>query len=224
MNKICVVFVLAFCSFQIAFCQSEFKEAKTFFDNNIIISQNLESLLVKQYAEFALSIVAPEVWEYSSLSDMAETFTLKVLYAQSGQGNFSIGYFQMKPTFAESIENSIKANTTLKNKYRELIIYEDTAQAERAERIQRLASLKYQTIYLAAFFELASSKIKNWTSNNKNNYQRLRNLATLYNGGLNLSESTALELQKKKQFPSIGLNKRNYSDLVVDFYGYYFER
>lgn len=198
--------------------------ARDFFIKNPKIEETLNSYLTKNESLQAMAIVAPEIDEYSNLSDKVETYSLMYMYSQFGRGNFSIGYFQMKPTFAESIENSIKVNATLKDKYKELIIYEDTAQAERAERIQRLASLKYQTIYLAAFFELGSSKIKNWTSNNKNNYQRLRNLATLYNGGLNLSETTVLELQKKKQFPSMGLNKHNYSDLVVDFFRYYFER
>ena len=114
-----------------------------------------------------MAIVAPEVCLYSSLSDKAETYTLKVLYAQTGKGNFSIGYFQMKPLFAEQIETIISSQNILKSKYFELIIDEDTAQATRAERVARLSSLKYQVLYLAAFYEIASLKVANWKSTKK---------------------------------------------------------
>ena len=199
---------------------SECERVSEFFDSHKFIETTLKEKIGEQGSRNAVSIVAPEVWLYSSLSDKAETYTLKVLYAQTGKGDFSIGYFQMKPSFAEQIENIIKSNDSFKKKYSELIIVEDAPQSIRAERITRLSSLKFQSLYLAAFYEIAKNKTSQWLSNKKGKPQFLKNIATLYNGGLNISESKALHLQEKKQFPSMATDKYNYSDLVVEFYQY----
>lgn len=213
-----IVSILLFSSF-IATHSSECHKVIDFFDTHKSIEQILQTKLGDKN-KYALAIVAPEVCWYSALWDKGETYALKVLYVQNGKGDFSIGYFQMKPSFAEQIENFIKNDNTLKKNYSELLISEDIPQAIRAERISRLSSLKYQTLYLAAFYEIASNKVSGWKSNNKNQYQLLKNIATLYNGGLSISESMALQLQNKTQFPSMATQKYNYSDLVVEFYQY----
>ena len=197
---------------------SECLKVCDFFDSHKPIEQTLQNKLGHKRTNYALAIVAPEVCCYSVLSDKVETYTLKVLYAQTGEGDFSIGYFQMKPSFAEQIETIIKNNDSLKKKYSELIILEDTPHAIRAERVSRLSSLKYQTIYLAAFYEIASSRVVNWASSKESIEQRIKNIATLYNGGLNLSEDAVIDLQSKKQFPTIASEKYNYSNLVIYFY------
>src|SRR5664280_591993 len=53
-----------------------------------------------------LAIIFPELIRYSSIRDIIETAALKSLYIQYGKNNedFSIGQFQMKPSFAEDIE------------------------------------------------------------------------------------------------------------------------
>ena len=211
-----VLFLTGFIASHLSDCD----KVRDFYTTHKTIECCLSDKLGQHDARNAMAIVAPEICLYSSLSDKAETYALKVLYAQTGKGNFSIGYFQMKPSFAEQIETSIINDKLLMKKYSELIIIEETAQATRAERITRLSSLKYQTLYLAAFYEIASNKVRGWMSNNKNQYQLLKNIATLYNGGLSISESMALQLQNKTQFPSMTTQKYNYSDLVVEFYQY----
>lgn len=203
---------------------SECDKVRDFFDSHKFIETTLNDKIGRKGCLNAMAIVAPEVGWYSSIADKAETYTLKVLYAQTGKGDFSIGYFQMKPSFAEQIENIIKITESLKKKYSELIILEDVPQAIRAERVSRLSSLKYQTLYLAAFYEIAESKISKWASNKEGHPQFLKNMATIYNGGLNISESKALLLQAKKQFPSMATDKYNYSDLVIEFYQYLTQR
>lgn len=208
----------------IATHSSECHKVSDFFDTHKSIEQTLQTKLGNEKKSYALAIVAPEVCWYSALQDKGETYTLKVLYAQTGKGDFSIGYFQMKPSFAEQIENNIKSNNSLKQRYSELFILEDTPQAIRAERVSRLSSLKYQTLYLAAFYEIAENKISKWSSNKEGQIQFLKNMATIYNGGLNISELKAMQLQGKKQFPSMTTDKYNYSDLVVEFYKYLTKR
>lgn len=221
MNTIATILLLT--SF-VASHSSECDKVRDFFDSHNFIETTLNDKIGRRGCHNAIAIVAPEVCWYSFISDKAETYTLKVLYAQTGNGDFSIGYFQMKPSFAEQIENIIKSNNELKQKYSELFIIEDTQQAIRAERVNRLSSLKYQTLYLAAFYEIAESKISKWSSNKEGHPQFLKNMATIYNGGLNISESKALLLQAKKQFPSMATDKYNYSDLVIEFYQYLTQR
>lgn len=165
---------------------SECDKVREFFDSNKFIQTTLNDKIGRHGCYSAISIVAPEVCWYSSISDKAETYALKVLYAQTGKGDFSIGYFQMKPSFAEQIENIIKSNNELKKNYSELIILDDTSQAIRAERVSRLSSLKYQTLYLAAFYEISKNRISKWSSNKEGQIRFLKNMATLYNGGLNI--------------------------------------
>lgn len=195
MNLIAPILLLTGCF--ITTHLSECNKGSDFFDRHKSIEQTLQTKLGDKKKNYALAIVAPEVCWYSALQDKGETYTLKVLYAQTGKGDFSLGYFQMKPSFAEQIENTIQNDNSLIKKYSELIITEDTPQAIRAERVSRLSSLKYQTLYLAAFYEVAENIICKWSSNKEGQIQFLKNMATLYNGGFNISESKALQLQEK---------------------------
>jgi hypothetical protein len=67
---------------------------------------------VKLKPEFVFSIVAPEISQYSSVYNEVELYSLKVMYTQFGKdySDFSVGYFQMKPSFVESLENYISQN------------------------------------------------------------------------------------------------------------------
>ena len=57
-------------------------------------------------AELAEAVVFPELVLYSALQDCIETTAVKGLYLQGGTrgADFSIGRFQMKPSFAEALE------------------------------------------------------------------------------------------------------------------------
>jgi hypothetical protein len=86
------------------------------------------SKLCAQDVVFMQSLVFPEVMRYNSLKDDIETESLRTLYVQFGQeyANFSIGIFQMKPTFAVQVET--KAKQLLPDSiYKELQLpYEET--------------------------------------------------------------------------------------------------
>jgi len=53
-----------------------------------------------------LSIVFPELIRFNAIQDKIETFALQSLYVKYGKdyANFSVGPFQVKPSFAESLE------------------------------------------------------------------------------------------------------------------------
>ena len=56
--------------------------------------------------ELAVAVVFPELVRYSALMDFMETTAVKALYQQKGVkgADFSIGRFQMKPSFVEDLE------------------------------------------------------------------------------------------------------------------------
>ena len=75
----------------------------------------MEPLLAKSHISYpvAISIIFPEIVRYSALRDKVEITLLKTLYVNLGEdyADFSVGQFQMKPSFAEAIR--IKADSVL---------------------------------------------------------------------------------------------------------------
>lgn len=108
--------------------------------------------------EFTLSIIFPELIRYSSISDYIEIKALEVLYVQYGKdySDFSIGLFQMKPSFAEKIESDILL-FNLEDKFPRLSSLRpatiDSIQT-RKERIFRLKDEYFQLLYLEAFIRI----------------------------------------------------------------------
>jgi len=169
-------------------------------------------------AEFLFAIVAPEFTQFSYLSNKIETYSLKVLYVQGGKAysDFSIGFFQMKPSFIERLENYIMTDTTLKNKYKKFLFEKPDERQARVERIERLNSLEWQIEYLALFCSIVNHKFSNTTFVNEE--EKLRFYASAYNCGLHKSESEIERIGQKALFPHFSRQKFKYSDITVWFY------
>ena len=67
----------------------------------------------------AIAVVFPEIVRYSAIRDKIEITLLKALYINLGEdyADFSIGQFQMKPSFAEALH---KKAPMLKGRLRKL--------------------------------------------------------------------------------------------------------
>jgi hypothetical protein len=135
--------------------------------------------------EFTLSIIFPELIRYSSISDYIEIKALEVLYVQYGKdySDFSIGLFQMKPSFAEKIEYDIM-QYDLDDKFLQLSSLEpdpsDSIQTRKA-RIFRLKDENFQLLYLEAFILIMDHlypDLANWVLEDK-----LIFYSTAYNAG-----------------------------------------
>ena len=169
-------------------------------------------------APFMFSIVAPEVSQFVKLSNTIETYSLKVLYVQYGKGyaDFSIGHFQMKPSFIEGIENYIANNKELKIKYESYLFHDSKSKNARIERIDRLNSISWQIKYLSVFCDLIHHKFN--TIQFVSNSEKVRFFASAYNSGFHKSENELKSMQKTKCFPRFGIEKYNYSDIANWFY------
>lgn len=182
----------------------EVKETISFL--SIKVETRLSNVLTKDESIMAMSIVAPEISQFSSIRDEVETGVLKVMYVQKGWGNFSIGPFQMKPSFAEALEreNSDLFNQPKKNGRR-----------DRADRVKRLSSLEGQIEYLLLFIKTVRKKTANLSF--VNNEEKLLYWAMLYNAGLYLSHKNLNYYLSRKQFPRYS-EQFNYAQICLEFY------
>jgi hypothetical protein len=150
---------------------------------------------------FMQSIVFPEVMRYSSLKDGIETESLRTLYVQFGEeyANFSIGIFQMKPTFAQQLETKVLALLP-DSIYKELqLAYENTNEEDiRMQRVERLQDDNWQLIYLTAFILICKEQYKSKIF--VSDVEKLQYYATIYNAGFNKPDEYILKKIKEANF------------------------
>lgn len=197
----------------------DWKKAQAFEKDN---RSWMEPLLVKNHISYplAIAIVFPELVRYSALRDKMEITLLKALYVNLGEdyANFSIGQFQMKPSFAEMIRDQTpvvlgrKSGITFKNRSDF-----DDIKDFRKSIVTDLEDSKSQFNYLLAFLKLCDKKYK---TNRKDDVAGLKFLATAYNYGVDKS-AIQIESMIDKKFLNIKLLKtENYSYADVSLFWY----
>lgn len=152
---------------------------------------------------FTLSIAAPEVIRFHRLSDLMEVQALRLLYADLGSDkvDFSVGLFQMKPSFIEELEKRLKEDLVLSRSFEGLIEYAANSPAEiRASRIDRILDPCQSQQYLKAFVGLMQKEHQGFLSCATDEAQ-VRFLATAYNLGFGYSTKAILDYQKQQNFP-----------------------
>lgn len=140
-------------------------------------------------ADQLTAIVFPELIRYSTFQNFFETKALEYVYVQQGSAvaDFSIGYFQMKPSFVEALEAVLMEQEVLKQQFEKLLIPPSYHLSEqRAMRLERLQNLSWQLDYLCCFYILTKQKFKT-TLTSLNAQQQLKFLATAYNRGFHKS-------------------------------------
>ena len=187
----------------------QFFEKKKWMDE-VIFSQGLNPKEVK-------AIVFPELIRYSALQDKLETFALESLYVRYGKAyaNFSIGEFQIKPSFAEKIEIDF---LNLLGDSEIGVRSKDTIQntTNRAARVKRLKDKKAMLNYLLMFFKVMEKKYPIWnTTENK-----IKFFACAYNANYQKPDKEIFSLISKKFFTTglISPTKYCYPDISL----YYF--
>jgi hypothetical protein len=171
---------------------------------------------VRQKGAFVYAIVAPEISQYSNVLNFFEAQSLKVLYIQGGKayGNFSIGPFQMKPSFVESLEAQIQKYSDLKKKYAHILIDKPDEKEARKTRLMHLDELGWQFKYLKVFLALMAKKKYGFS----NEYSKLKFYATSYNAGFLKPKKSVESEYQKARFPSFSSPKFNYAAIAIAFY------
>jgi hypothetical protein len=191
--------------------------------------KNIDLELDKSEKVQILSIAFPEIIRYDSYSDYLETSSNRILYVNEGKNasDFSTGYFQIKPSFLEDLENYIANNESLKQ-YNWIIIQNKKEIEARKERINRLENFRWQLRYLKVFWHVAEYKYQNIDF--KTIQDKIRFFATAYNYGFTKPEKEITKYQSAKKFsPGEKHNavKFAFSDFSIDFintYSYFFDQ
>jgi hypothetical protein len=166
-----------------------------------------------------LAIVSPEIIRWSAFKDFFETSALELLYVNKGKtyANFSIGHFQMKPSFVEQLETYVSQHESL-NTLSYIVIVNKSVVETRRERINRLTQFAWQLRYAHVFWAVATDKFENRIFNNQES--KVRFFAAAYNYGFMRLEKDVEEKQFQKSFP-FGVNYKGeqvaYTDLSLEF-------
>lgn len=154
--------------------------------------------------------------------NLLETSALELLYVNYGKdiANFSIGYFQMKPSFIEEMEVYIINSEKLKYKFSHITNYKATKNKEiRKLRIKRIKSLKWQLRYLDCFYSIVSERFTN--KKFKKTTKKISFYSSAYYHNFLASESDIHLWEKQAIFP-YGLQNSNkqysYTNIAVYFY------
>lgn len=193
---------------------NHYQLAEDFITSNTWIADTLKSNGIDPCT--GLAIIFPELIRYSSIRDKFETAALKSLYIQYGKdyADFSIGQFQMKPSFAEEIEKEYI-------KWKGLTVNgTDTTSCttSRKERIKRLDSTEGQVRYLCMFIKLMERNLQQLSVLKKNEEVSL--MAAAYNFGFRTDIIILKEVSHKRFFYTgiiASETKFNYSDIAVEF-------
>lgn len=196
---------------------SKYTDAVTFLYHNHWIWDTLKTQKVDP--AFAIAIVFPEIIRYSAIKDKIEKGGLFSLYIYYGEkyANFSVGEFQMKPSFARQLEEDLPRLPKREAKQYRTLNTTDNRDA-RKERVKRLDDLQWQVRYLALFIRIMDKRYKNkqWLSK----AEKLRFYATAYNYGYTKPYEDIYGVINKKNFhlgwTSMG-ERYCYADIAVSY-------
>jgi hypothetical protein len=173
---------------------------------------------------FAFAVIFPELIRYSIIMDRIETRSLEVLYVQYGTqyANFSIGHFQMKPSFAESVEKDmVKYRNQAQDPWPAEFVFSDTNDVtDRKSRLFRLQSMRGQLYYLQAFMRVVNHLYPDWDSLSPD--IRVQYYAAAYHGGYQRGKD-AIEAMARKKYFYTGLQSSGTKYSYADISLYYFQ-
>lgn len=172
-------------------------------------------------SRLAEAIVFPELIRYSIWQDEIEKAAVNGLYVIGGKekANFSIGRFQMKPSFAEEIEAEWN-RSKLAQEYGFAFDLHPTAEARRS-RVRRLSDEEGQCRYLAIFIRL--QQLRHPQLSKLSPQQQVRYLATVYNRSYTASWDDILQMQTERHFHTDMVKTRStrlycYADIALSYW------
>lgn len=199
----------------------KYADAERFLRQNDWIAGALR--LPPDETRIALAVVFPELIRFSALEDAIQVRGLKVLYVQYGRAymNFSVGRFQMKPSFAEHLESDYQRLFSAGEKAALGIpAFErgDTSEL-REKRVLRLDDLIWQVRYLRLFMLVMEKRYGQVAFADVE--ERLRFYATAFNAGYASGEPALRRMMNERRFHTALLFPRttyNYADVALFFF------
>lgn len=189
------------------------------------ISQNrswMEPVLEENHIPFrvAIAVIFPEIVRYSALRDRMEITLLKTLYVNLGDeyANFSIGHFQIKPTFASLIREEAPRDLGRKSDIRfpRASDFDDISNY-RKSIIADLEDPKIEFNYVIAFLLICDKKYK---TGRMSETERIKFLATAYNYGIDKSAEQIRNMIPGRYFSTKIFKSVTYSYSDISIYWY----
>jgi hypothetical protein len=182
----------------------------------------MEPILARNHISYplAIAVIFPELIRYSALRDAMEITLLKALYINLGEGyaNFSIGQFQMKPSFAEMVRE--QAHSVMRHgsgiSFKRKSDYEGLTYYRKAIVLD-LEDSRTEFNYLVVFFKICE---KNFSTNFIDDDGGVKFLATAYNYGINKSAAEIERMEDKKFFNTKLFRTENYCYADISLYWY----
>jgi hypothetical protein len=171
----------------------------------------------------AMAVVFPELLRGSGLREAAERAALRELYVRRGRegADFSTGPFQMKPSFAESLEAEFLKPGALPEGLARRFAYAAGLEGPelRRARLERLDSLAWETAYLCGFTRLLEGR---FGLGSLPPAERVRFLAAAYNAGFSRSRESIVASEDWAFFPPPTADflapRLRYADIAVAFF------
>ena len=206
-----------FCTIYPEACKSYYNtlyDNKDLFNKIITIDYNLDKNSV-------LSIVAPEISFYNLFIGKMEIIASEIFYVQLGfdYADFSVGIFQMKPSFIEEMERSLDSFPELEKYKNQIEITNPDITKKRSIRLDRLKQVEWQLKYLCIYYIYMEKKHQN--KKFISTLDKIKFYATAYNCGFNKSDSVIEEFYNLKFFPSGKLGYKHhfqYGNISTYFY------
>lgn len=201
------------------FFGDKYEDGLKFYKKNLV-KINKVILQEKGNHEIVMSIVFPELIRYSMWRDMIETSANELLYVNQGlpAGQFSIGRFQIKPSFVEKLENSIKNDPLFSKDLKYIYTYNSNNSREmRSERLNRLKDIDWQLKYVTSFCKVVESRFK---IQQLSTTEKIAFLSSAFNHSFHCDSLEIVKWKKIKTFP-YGIkydNPFSYSDVALYFY------
>lgn len=171
--------------------------------------------------EVAEAVVFPELVRYSALRDKMEITLLKALYINLGQdyANFSVGQFQVKPSFAEKIREFAEESPgrKLRNLFK-MDFEKNNIRSYRSSLIADLEDPVSEWNYILAFLLISG---KRFDLTGRDVSSKITFLATAYNYGFYRSEAEIDKMISRKFYNTKLLrgDDYSYSDIALFRYG-----
>lgn len=169
--------------------------------NKLRLNFDLCTSVCNVESTFLQSIVFPEIMRYNSLKDDVETESLRTLYVQLGEeyADFSIGIFQMKPSFAKQVEAKSKQLLSTAIQQELKLSYEtNDLETIRKQRVERLQDEDWQLIYLTAFVCICQQLYAKHSFSSA--IEKLQWYATVYNAGFDKSSVYISQKMEQSNF------------------------
>ncbi|HLN20962.1 MAG TPA: hypothetical protein VK213_07720 [Bacteroidales bacterium] len=160
--------------------------------------------------ETVIAIIFPELVRYSALRDRMETTLLKALYINLGEeyANFSIGRFQVKPSFAEKIRDD--ANELLDRKseisFMQKEDFNDISNY-RKSIVTDLEDPRTEFRYVIAFIRICEKKYK---TERMTEPEKVKFLSTAYNYGIEGDAEEIMRMSESRYFTTSLLKSERY--------------